>query len=209
MTQRPAFFTTDDNRVMSRTVEFEWMPGLSETQKKRSVANMHKALNDKALEISTKSDVALGVKLSAFNLKLDGIPLECVYQSSKVFKNGGPYRDLMNVHPKQAKGDERLRNSGSLTGFEYNGHLWKSDTGTAFYDYIYVNAVKNSLSIDEIIKITEYNFFTDIEFNPNKSVNTQARSVAIIKSLLNFFGEIPDVSLPEEFLKYHKIIVKG
>ena len=53
--------------------------------------------------------INLGVKLSAFNLKLNGYTLENIFQSSKVFSNGGPYRDLMNVAPKEAKRDGRLQ----------------------------------------------------------------------------------------------------
>lgn len=39
---------------------------------------------------------------------------------------------------------------------------------TVFYDYIYINAVKYTFSLDEIKQITSYTHFTDIEFNPKR-----------------------------------------
>ena len=42
--------------------------------------------------------------------------------------------------------------------------------------------LKNSNLIDEI---NNFDAFTDIVFNPKKSINTQARSVAIAKTLYN------------------------
>lgn len=69
-----------------------------------SVNRMNKSLQ--ILEVSTKSTNPTGVALSAFNLKFYEIktdreyPLENIFQSSKVFERGGPYRDLLTVHPK-------------------------------------------------------------------------------------------------------------
>lgn len=209
MAQRLAFFTTRDFSVCSKMFEFEWMPGLSVAQKKRSMRNLHNAIGEKTLEVSTKSDEEIGVRLSAFNLCVNGFPLECVFQSSKKFSKGGPYRDLLKESPKNAKRDERLRTSGELLGFDYDEYFWDLKTGTAFYDYLYVKAVKDSFPKDKIRKILEYSYFTDIEFNHNKSYNTQARSIAIVKALIGMYGEIPDVNSPEEFLKFHKIIVKN
>ena len=39
---------------------------------------------------------------------------------------------------------------------------------TVFYDFIYITAVKESFTIDEVKEILSYNYFTDIEFNPSK-----------------------------------------
>ena len=48
-------------------------------------------------------------------------------------------------------------------------------------DWLYINAVfQNKELLNELIK---YDAFTDIEFNPNKSFNCQARSAAIVVSL--------------------------
>ncbi len=208
MAERLAFFVKE-SKVYSRKVEFEWCPGLSASQKKKSVANMHRVLNSKTLEVSTKSNEAIGLKLSAFNLRLGGYTLENIFQSSKCFEKGGPYRDLLNVYPRDAKRDERLQNSGRLIGFDYDGEMWELEPKTAFYDYIYIKAVKETLNPEEIQQVIQYEYFTDIEFNPKKSINTQERTVAIIKAMLQMCdGEIPEMSR-EEFIKYHKTFVKA
>ena len=207
MAVRPAFYVKN-GKVVSADYEFQWFAGFSTAQKQRSIAALHKtiAVMDKSarpLEKSTKGTDELGVKLSAFNLKLDGVFLENVFQSSKVFENGGPYRDLLSVHPKNAKRDERLRTSGRLIGFNYNGCDFPLEPKTVFYDYIYISAVKHSLSADEIRRISEFTHFTDIEFNPQKSINTQAKTVAIIRLMLEKFGELPEMTV-EEFIGFHR-----
>lgn len=44
---------------------------------------------------------------------------------------------------------------------------------------------------------------TDIEFNPTKSINTQARAAAMIKLILDEYGYLPDFQ-EKEFIEYHK-----
>lgn len=207
MAERLAFFAKN-NKVYSRVVKFEWMPGLSVAQKKRSMANMHRSIPGNSLEVSTKSDTNIGVKLSAFNLHLNGVLLENIFQSSKCFAAGGPYKDLLAVSPKEAKRDERLKCSGALKSFEFEGESWELEPKTAFYDYIYIRAVKESIPKEELCEILKYDYFTDIEFNHNKSLNTQARSIAIVKVMLEMFGEIPNMESKEEFLKFHEMVVK-
>ncbi|MDE6833559.1 MAG: hypothetical protein K2J39_04855 [Ruminococcus sp.] len=73
---------------------------------------------------------------------------------------------------------------------------------TAFYDYIYIKAVKKSFSDTEIQEIKKYTHFTDIEFNPTKGISTQAKSVAIIRLMLDMYGNIPDFS-KNEFIDFH------
>lgn len=46
---------------------------------------------------------------------------------------------------------------------------------------LYIFAVKKSFKTDKINEISKYNYFTDIEFNPAKSINTKARAAVIIK----------------------------
>ena len=72
-----------------------------------------------------------------------------------------------------------------------------------FYDYIYLAAVKESLTEDEIKAVSDYNYFTDIEFNPTKSINTQAKTAAMIKLIMDECGVLPDFT-KENFIQYHK-----
>ncbi len=212
MAVRPTYYLSN-GKVISKDVRFEWFAGFSSSQKQKSIASFHEAIKKESanalpLEISTKSTEKLGNSLSAFKLHIDGHHLENVFQSSKIFENGGPYRDLLDVHPKDAKRDERLGDSGAIIGFNYDGKDFPTEPKTLFYDYIYIKAVKQSLTADEIKKIAEFTHFTDIEFNPRKSINTQAKSVAIIKLMLDKFGEIPDMSI-DEFIEFHKEFVKA
>lgn len=89
-----------------------WLCSITKAKVHRKPArcNPKKDVTAKPLEISTKSEEPLGRKLSAFHLTLNHYALENVFQSAKVFENGGPYLDLLNVAPREAKHDERLKN---------------------------------------------------------------------------------------------------
>lgn len=207
MAKRPAFFVREE-KVVQDIFSFEWFPGFAISQKQKSIESLHHAIlkadaNARPLEISTKSKDALGIKLSAFNLRLNDDTLENIFQSAKVFANGGPYLDLLHVPPKAVKRDERLYNSGDLKAFRYQNEDFPLIPKTVFYDFIYIAAVKNSFTVDEIKEISGYDYFTDIEFNPAKSINTQARAAAMIRLLLDEYGELPDFS-KEDFIQYHK-----
>ncbi len=176
--------------VISVNVEFKWFAGMAVSQKQKSIQSLHDAANQRniarVLEISSKSESPLGVRLSAFNLQLQtasGVrcPVENVYQGAKVFTNGGPFSDLLQKKPWEAKKDPRLTSSGGFVGFEYAGESWPTKPITAFYDWLYLNALKQNpqLSAD----LTQYDGFTDIEFNPEKSLNCQASSAALFVAL--------------------------
>jgi len=207
MAERPVFYSCS-GKVVSKTYSFEWFPGFAVSQKQKSIESLHRAVRSAdgaamPLEISTKGEEPLGVKLSAFNLKLGNHALENVFQSAKVFENGGPYVDLLEVLPKEAKRDERLKTSGELKAFRYRNEDFPLVPRTVFYDYIYIAAVKESLDAEELQGLLRYTCFTDIEFNPAKSINTQARTAALVKVILEEFGCIPDFSR-DDFIAYHK-----
>ncbi len=194
MAQRPVFVPDPNQPGLVRTemVSFIWHPGLSFVQKQRNVAALHAAavmqlkLSGPPLEVSTKSTSELGVSLSAFNLTLpdiDGrdVPIECIFQSSKKFQMGGPFSDLRRAHPRAARGDPRLKNSGPLVCFDLDGEVWPLDPPPSFYDWLYLLALRRQASA--LSRIVAFPAFTDIEFNPEVSVNCQARSVALAVAL--------------------------
>ena len=80
---------------IEQKVEFDWHMGMSWQVRQRSCLSMHEAIKEdnpeaKILEVSTKSfDYDLGKALSAFNLMIDDIRVENLFQSSKVFNDGG------------------------------------------------------------------------------------------------------------------------
>ena len=107
------------------------------------------------------------------------------------------------MSPKEAKRDERLHKSGSLKAFRYQNEDFPLIPQTVFYDFIYITAIKQSFTIDEVDAILSYNYFTDIEFNPTKSINTQARAVAMLKLIVDEYGYLPSFN-KEDFIQYHK-----
>lgn len=186
MTKRPAW-TIKNNKVYSESFEFEWNGGFAIVQKRKNIESLHRSItkkyNENILEVSSKSTNELGVKISAFNLKLEGNVLENIFQSSKVYENGGPFPDLLYVTPKEAKKDEGHWKSGKLVGFQYKNRLWEIEPKSLFYDFIFLRAILQSgIVYNEILG---FDWFTDIEFNPNKSFNCQARSVAVFKLILD------------------------
>ncbi len=192
MANRPIFTSTNNDRFFEqKDIEFKFYNGFSIVQKAKSINSLHKAASnegiDNILEVSTKSNSKLGWALSAFNLMVDfydrKIPLECAFQGSKVFENSDPYNDLYEVEPIRAKKDERLKNSGNIIGFEFEGEFWENEPKTAFYDHLYIRSLYNNHKnlIDELLN---YDAFTDIEFNPKKSISCQAKTCAILVSLV-------------------------
>ena len=194
MAERPVFLPSspaERRLVEERSFTFEWHPGFSPTQKKRNVAALHRAAArsgcDPLLDISTKSDAELGRRLSAFYLKVEStafgkIPLECAFQGSKVFECGGPYTDLYGVDARTAKRDRRIVTSGRLLRFAFEGTVFECEPKTAFYDWLYLSAVFPHR--EWLKRLFQYRGFTDIEFNPSRSINCQARSCALFVALM-------------------------
>lgn len=192
MAKRPIFIAVGqaDHLVQEILVSFAWNPGFAPVQKKKNIAAMHEAATAQGigplLEVSTKSEEKLGQRLSAFNLKIATprglISIESAYQGSKVFKGGGPFTDLYDADSRVAKRDLRLKESGQLTGFNFFGQLWPLIPKTAFYDWLYLSALEPH---EEFLRcLFAYSGFTDIEFNPEKSLNCQARTCALLVSLI-------------------------
>lgn len=211
MAERPVFISTpnQDCLVQTRPVPLTWFPGFSVAQKQRSIASLHESISQlfgqiETLEISSKSMQPLGVQLSAFNLTIRTVryrrefSVESAFQSSKVFECGGPYQDLLDKTAREAKRDERLRQSGRLTKFVFFGIEWALEPKTAFYDWLYINALRKHEELASAV--LQYCAFTDIEFNPEKQINCQARSAALFVSLQarNLVGEA--ISSREAFI---------
>jgi len=177
--------------VEEMMLDFKWHPGMSASQKKKSVIELHKVATDKGfsniLEISSKSEFELGIQLSAFNLMIvtkkdkKSFTVETAFQGSKVFQGGGPYRDLFGLDSRAAKKDIRLRESGNLVKFSFFTHEFPLIPRTYFYDWLYINALIQNQSLAS--EVLAYDCFSDIEFNPKKSINCQAHAVALYVSL--------------------------
>ena len=172
--RRPCFIPYNDIiGVKKIIIDFKFYNGFSITQKQKSIKSFH----DEILK-----------KQSNLNI------LEISTRSDI---------DLLLKSSKEAKKDERLKNSGKLIGFNFFNKEYPIEPKTLFYDWLYVNVlVKNENLHKSLLK---YNCFTDIEFNPDKSINCQAHSVALFLSMkknnINF-EKVKDIN-------YFKRIIYG
>ncbi|WP_261134877.1 DUF6977 family protein [Bacillus sp. Marseille-Q3570] len=192
MAERPVFISKMEKEYVEvKTIKFEWFPGFAVKQKQKSIESFHQNIKNQypnlnILEISSKSNKELGVALSAFNLMIKTknnkqFSVETAFQASKVFEFGGPYIDLYEKSSKEAKKDPRIKNSGKLLYFQFFDRRWKLEPKTLFYDWLYINAL--SFNSELAKQVINFDAFTDIEFNPQKSINCQAKSVALYVSL--------------------------
>ena len=190
---RRLVFVPDSGRpyVSELSLDFEYSSGFSLQQKQRSIASLHasyvaKFPSSRVLEVSSKSERGLGVQLSAFNLMIEhpgrgSYSVECAFQASKVFLHGGPFVDLFNASSRAAKTDRRLRESGELVGFRYLTDQFPLDPKTYFYDWLYASALCRHDKLVE--QVMMFDAFTDIEHNPERAINCQARTVAKVVGL--------------------------
>jgi len=212
MAERPIFIPVTEREEYVRRLDFDipWAGGFAEVQKKKNIRSLHEAAKRAGyaplLEVSSKSDEIAGRHLSAFHLRvmsrIGEIPLECAFQGSKVFEHGGPYTDLYELEPKIAKRDPRLRESGALIGFRFDGFDFPLKPPTVFYDWLYLSAIfpyrgwlKNRVDGE-----MRYAGFTDIEFNPGKSINCQGKSCALFVSLMRENKLERYLKTPEDFI---------
>lgn len=217
MAERPVFISKYRFPFYEeRNTSFVFHSGFAVSQKQKNIVDLHKAfLEDnpglRVLEISSKSTELIGVKLSAFNVPyiLDGreVSIESVFQGSKIFERGGPFHDLYDKGPVEAKKDPRIRESGPITRFSLDGILFPGEPKDYFYNWIYSCAIYNQK--EKLSELLKYDAFTDIEFNPKKSLNCQARTVAIVRGLIGAGVFDEAMSSPETYLEHVYRINKG
>jgi len=189
MAQRPVFVAVDFVPYASAwNVEFDYAPGFADVQQRKNIAAIHEGFarrypDRRVLEISSKSTQEGGRELSAFSLPKfvaslgRSVPVECCYQAAKVFEKTGPHADLLTASPRDAKRDPRLRSGGRIVAFEFEGTRYPTMPRTAFYDYLYVQALLENPGLASTV--LAYDAFTDIAFNPQRSENCQARAAAL------------------------------
>jgi hypothetical protein len=210
MAERPIFVPDlkSDALVKEVFLCLVWSPGFALVQKEKNIEALHRAAKaagyKNILEVSTKSEHKRGQHLSAFHLKVTTkefgtIPLESAFQGSKVFERGGPFIDLYGAAPREAKRDSRLKESGKLTGFYFEDTQWPLEPKTAFYDWLYATSLYPHR--DWINTLTFHDGFSDIEFNPFRSINCQARSIALFLSLMKRRELDAVMQSPAAFLK--------
>lgn len=211
MAERLCFFVNNKNEIEEKYVSFDYVKGMAFSQKIKCAQSLQNAIKAKypgckSIEISSKSSIELGRSLSAFNLKLDKYFVESVFQSSKVFVGIGQFEFLKDSSPLEAKKYVRENGNNHLICFKYNGVEYPLNPKSAFYDWIYINALNKSKWKDEIL---EYDVFSDIEFNDKKSINCQARAVAIYVSIRRNGKCDYYLSAFEKFIELYKENISG
>ncbi len=212
MTSRPAFFPILDTIGVDDTQSFDftWNPGFAFSQKQKNVVALHAAIvakhpQCKPLEVSSKSLDDLGVKLSAFNLSIPfrggQCSVESIFQASKVFGSSGPFPELYTHDSREVRRYVRENAKGALVAFEANGTRWALNPTRAFYNWIYLKALIRNPELAEAVM--SFDCFTDIEFNPKKSLNCQAYAVALYRSFVHAHVLEEALSDKESFLKFH------
>lgn len=204
MAERPVFLPSPAvGLVKERSIKFDWFPWFSVAQKQRSISALHEAAgaaldSSPFLEVSTKSPDRLGVRLSAFNLELDTevgrISIESAFQGSKVFSESGQHPELYQLRSgREVRKLVAAFAHEPLIGFHFAGQDWPLRPRTAFYDWLYLNGLTSAdVDVDDLsAELGGFAGFTDIEFNPAKSINCQARSCALFVALseLRLIGE--------------------
>jgi hypothetical protein len=196
MAERPVFIPAPDSPELVKELflPLKWHSGFAQVQKEKNIAGLHEAAAQRGLspllEISSKSKSERGRHMSAFHMTVPTkccgrIKLELAFQGSKVFERGGPFTDLYrkgDAEIGQAKRDPRLQESGRLIGFCFEGLDFPLEPKTAFYDWLYCSFLWDHR--DWATKLYAYAGFTDVEFNPHRSINCQARSAALFLSLM-------------------------
>lgn len=161
--------------------------------------------NKKLLEISLASlQLPLGKDLCPQYLKKNipskgGLfPVESLFQASKVFVEGGPYEDLYDYDALEIKDDPRLLHSGILTSYRFENQEYPLHPKTAFFDYMYMQALLEPQNAEICNQLLEYDAFCDILFQEKRDFVCPARSAVVFVSLMRL-GILQKMHSFEEF----------
>ncbi len=177
--------------IVEKTINFEYFRGQNPKQKRKSVDAMQHAImatesGGKILEVSKESTSDLGIKLSSINLMYKtregkSYPVLNIFESSKVFEFGGPYRGLLTADPNDLKNDVRLKDSGRLLGFHFEDVPYSLTPRSLFFDYIYIKALNDRKTIHD--ELLNYDMITDVTYQMGKMFASSARACAYFISL--------------------------
>lgn len=188
MAYRPVFYG-DAFGYKKYMIDFEFFTGFSLSQKQKSIQSLHNSIirtfpERKILEISSKSLDEIGRQASAFNLNVilksgKKFSVEQIFQGSKKFRRSGSQLHLIDqmTSKELKKYIGKVHQVDELVSFECFGQVFPLKPQTYFYNWLYINTLhQNQLLANQIIK---YDTFTDIEFNPKRSINCQAEACSI------------------------------
>ena len=79
-----------------------------------------------------------------------------------------------------------------------DGVKYPTKPETAFYDWIYITALRQNKELADYL--LQFDGFTDIQFNPKRSINCQAKSAAYYVALVKT-GQIDNVKTFKDMVK--------
>ena len=136
----------------------------------------------RSLEISSRSRDPLGLELSAMNLPAAGDPrrrsVEAVYQAAKCYGGGGPDTPGCDSGYAAKRRDRERRRDGPLSAFEHQGRRWPTETGSAFYDWLWTRSAIERWGIEVVDRLQEYGAFSD-QFHHAGALACQAKTAAM------------------------------
>lgn len=183
MAERPVFTPLNKYPWYEITeISFHWAAGFALVQKQKNITALHEGWENlhpdqPVLEASSKAATELGKSMSPFYLELDGIPVENQVQAAKVFQNGGPYLQALDMPAIKAKTWGKLKESGALLYYRWQDTDYPVWPRGWFATWMYLQALRQHPAAAEAVK--DYAAFTDIAFNPKTGHACQARSLAI------------------------------
>ena len=158
------------------------------------------------LEISTRGATATGRALSAMNLRLGrpdtDVTLEAAYQAAKDFGEGpAPVLERMNGFEAKRRAKSRAAEAAAkglqLVGFSREGIHWPRESGTAFYDRLWLEAALKCHGSRLEGILAAYAGFSDCFHRPGAGMACQAAAAATASHLLTAMKERPDQELVE------------
>ncbi len=192
MANRPVFVCTDKFPWFKKVdITFTWNSGFSLAQKQKNINAIHEGYvtrfpDSPILEVSDKCELELGKQLSMNSLTMKSpdeqlFVVENLFYSAQVFEHGGPYLEFMTDSPQDWKTERRLRLSGPMIGYSLFDIDYPKHPQDIFFDYVYIRALMDNPDLADAIM--DYEAFSDIEFNPERSLTCQARAAAMYVSL--------------------------
>lgn len=210
-TYRP-YFSPSCHSVGYNTasVSFRWHPGFALSQQQKNIKALHEAIQQntehdaRILDVSTKSTSSLGARLSALNLTIpvkhlnQEVSVENIFQCAKIYDISphephtiGPFPELLLSSAKKIKSTirEQLSQYGNkvfpIIAFQHAGKNFPLHPTEGFYFFLYCHAVHRLFrQHPEFLQTcSQFQFFTDISFNPQKSQNCQAAALSFYLSV--------------------------
>lgn|GEM_PF-97942 len=195
MANRPVFMPLERFPYYQQiSVDFQYTTGFEAEKRQKNIEAIHdrfglKFPDKKILEISAFSLQPEGEVLSSMKLlrrlpsREERLSVENIYQAGRFFTEDGPFLDLLDMTPEMAREDERLEKSGSLLGYTFDGDVVPHDPPQFFFNWLYLNALLEPENEEIAGRLMDYDAFSDIEFNPSRSINGQGRAAAMYVSL--------------------------